>query len=94
MGDDVPAAAHGRQQAIVGDGHRSCSFRPVGREVDERGYARCFSPWTDRGYPRLQLRTIADLLDGRGIDYPVIGDGNVTFRKARRAAEGQGNLPT
>jgi hypothetical protein len=66
LGDDVPAAAHGRQQAIVRDDHRSCSFQPVGREVDERGYARCFSLWTDLDYPRLQLRTIADLLDGRG----------------------------
>jgi hypothetical protein len=43
-----------------------------------------------KGYPRLQIRTIAELLDGKGIDYPAITGGNVTFRKARRAAEDQG----
>jgi hypothetical protein len=56
-------------------------------EAASAGFYR--SPWSGRDYPRLQLRTIAELLDGKGIDYPAIGGGNVTFRKARRAAEDQ-----
>jgi site-specific DNA-methyltransferase (adenine-specific) len=62
--------------------------QPVRTEVASAGFYR--SPWTGRDHPRLQLRTIAELLDGKGIDYPAIGGGNVTFRKARRAAEDQG----
>jgi hypothetical protein len=61
--------------------------QPMRTEAASAGFYR--SPWTGRDYPRLQLRTIAELLDGKGIDYPAIGGGNVTFRKARRAAEDQ-----
>jgi len=43
------------------------------------------SPW-GTNHPRIQLLTIAELLDGRGIDYPM-SRGNVTFKKAPRAKE-------
>ncbi|MHB8526072.1 MAG: hypothetical protein ACYDD2_07955 [Candidatus Acidiferrales bacterium] len=33
--------------------------------------------------PRLQILTIAELLDGKGIDYPHMS--NVTFKRAPRA---------
>jgi site-specific DNA-methyltransferase (adenine-specific) len=35
-------------------------------------------------YPRLQIRTIAELLGGKGIDYPAIRGGNVTYKSAQR----------
>jgi DNA methylase/NACHT-associated inactive restriction endonuclease len=46
------------------------------------------SPWGKRDsedlhYPRLQILTIAELLEGKGIDYPHMA--NVTFRRAPRA---------
>lgn len=36
-------------------------------------------------FPRLQLLTVAELLEGKGIEYPKTRGGNVTFRRARRA---------
>lgn len=40
------------------------------------------SPWGR--HPRLQLRTVAQLLDGKGIDYPHVAGANVTFQRAER----------
>lgn len=48
------------------------------------------SPWTEKDYPTLQIRTIAELLSGKSIDYPAISGGNVTFKRAPRAAPAQG----
>jgi hypothetical protein len=42
------------------------------------------SPWGK--HPRIQLRTVGDLLAGRGIDYPHVTGANVTHRRAARAA--------
>lgn len=46
--------------------------------------------WGGR-YPRLQIATIAELLDGRKLDYPARGQRGVTFKQAPRekTAEGQ-----
>lgn len=41
------------------------------------------SPWGK--HPRLQLLTVAQMLDGRGIDYPRVSGSNVTHRRAKRA---------
>jgi DNA modification methylase len=38
------------------------------------------SPWTKKDYPRLQIRTVEELLNGKGIDYPATLM-NVTFEK-------------
>jgi DNA modification methylase len=46
------------------------------------------SPWGR--HPRIQLRTIRELLDGRGVDYPHVTGANVTHRRAPRA---QPNAP-
>jgi site-specific DNA-methyltransferase (adenine-specific) len=62
--------------------------QPMRTEAASAGFYR--SPWTGKDYPKLQIRTIAERLDGKGIDYPAIGGGNVTFKRARRAAEDQG----
>ncbi|SOD02553.1 adenine-specific DNA-methyltransferase [bacterium JGI 053] len=42
------------------------------------------SPWGR--HPRLQILTVADLLQGKGIDYPNIRGANVTFKRAPKAA--------
>jgi DNA modification methylase len=49
-------------------------------EAAEAGFHE--SPWGK--HPRLQLRTIGDLLDGRDIDYPHVTGSNVTHRRAAR----------
>ena len=41
------------------------------------------SPWGR--HPRIQLRTIRELLDGKGVDYPHVAGANVTHRRAARA---------
>ena len=45
------------------------------------------SPWGQ--HPRIHLRTIYELLDNRGIDYPHVTGANVTHRRAARAAAAQ-----
>jgi hypothetical protein len=66
-------------------------FLPADREGNRQTrILALLSRWTSRDYLKLQLRIVAELLDGRGIDYPAIGGGNVTFWKARRTAEDQG----
>ena len=42
------------------------------------------SPWGTR-HARLQLLTVEQLLDGKGIDYPSMTGANVTHRRAQRA---------
>ena len=42
------------------------------------------SPWGWQ-FARIQLRTVGELLDGKGIDYPHLSGGNVTHRRAPRA---------
>ena len=43
------------------------------------------SPWQERPYPRLQILTIEELLSGKRIDCPPLGQVNVTFKKAPKA---------
>ncbi len=50
-------------------------------EAAEAGFYE--SPWGR--HPRIQLRTIRELLDGRGIDYPHVTGADVTHRRAQRA---------
>jgi len=38
----------------------------------------------NRDYPRVQILTIAELLDGKQIDMPPIQQVNQTFRRAKR----------
>lgn len=37
-------------------------------------------------HPRIQLRTVGELLGGAGVDYPHVTGANVTHRRAARAA--------
>jgi adenine specific DNA methylase Mod len=50
-------------------------------EAAEAGFYE--SPWGK--HPRLQMRTVGQLLDGQGIDYPHVTGANVTHRRAARA---------
>lgn len=50
-------------------------------EAAEAGFDT--SPWGK--HPRIQLRTVGELLAGRGIDYPRVTGVNVTHRRAARA---------
>jgi len=49
------------------------------------------SPWDGRSYPRIQLLTVAELLDGRSIQYPSPRHTNVTHQRAPRALGAPGN---
>lgn len=61
--------------------------KPMRTEAASAGFYT--SPGWGKQYPRLQLLTIAELLAGKGIEYPPARQVNVTFRKAQptRAAE-------
>jgi hypothetical protein len=50
-------------------------------EAAEAGFYE--SPWGK--HPRIQLLTIRELLDGRGIDCPHVAGANVTHRRAAKA---------
>ncbi len=56
--------------------------QPMRSEAAGAGFYK--SPWGQQ-YPRLQILTIADLLNGKHIDYPPPTQTNVTFKKAPRA---------
>ncbi len=43
------------------------------------------SPFSHKKHPRLQLLTISELLEGKGVDYPPSAQVNVTFKKAPKA---------
>ncbi len=52
------------------------------------------SPVWGKGYPRLQILTIADLLAGKGIDMPPLRQVSATFKKAPKAkGKGAQTLP-
>jgi hypothetical protein len=52
------------------------------KEAASAGFYK--SPWGNK-HLRLQLLTIEDLLNGRGIDYPPHEQVNVTIKKAPKA---------
>ena len=63
-------------------------FAPLIREkapdVHElrRGADFYHSPGWNKGYAQLQVLTVAELLAGKGIDMPPLGQVNVTFKRA------------
>jgi hypothetical protein len=54
--------------------------KPMRTEAASAGFYK--SPWGN--HPRLQILTIAELLEGKGIDYPHPA-GNLTFKRAPKA---------
>jgi site-specific DNA-methyltransferase (adenine-specific) len=60
--------------------------QPMREEAAEAGFY--VSPtWTDRKFPRIQLITVAELLDGKRIAYPPSRQVDATFKKAPKARE-------
>jgi len=57
--------------------------KPMRTEVASGGFYK--SPWQKEPYPRLQILTIEELLNGKRIDCPPLGQVNVTFKKTPRA---------
>ena len=63
--------------------------RPMEKEAANAGFYE--SPWTRRAHQRIQILTIEDLLDGRGIDYPASAAA-ASHRRAQRHEEKAENL--
>jgi len=57
--------------------------QPMRTEAAGAGFYH--SPGWSKNYPRLQILTVADLLAGRGIDMPPLGQVSATFKKAPKA---------
>jgi len=55
--------------------------KPMREEAAGAGFYE--SPWGK--HPRLQIRTVAELMEGKGIDCPPQRQTNVTFKKAPKA---------
>ncbi|MBI4700729.1 MAG: restriction endonuclease [Deltaproteobacteria bacterium] len=60
--------------------------RPMRAEA--AGFGTYRSPWGE--HPRCQILTVAELLEGKGIDYPPARQVNVTFKRAPRAQDEAG----
>ena len=56
--------------------------KPMRAEAAQAGYYH--SDTWNRDYPKVQILTIAELLDGKQIDMPPIQQVNQTFRRAKR----------
>ncbi|MCK4403688.1 MAG: restriction endonuclease [candidate division Zixibacteria bacterium] len=59
--------------------------KPMRAEATTAGFYK--SPWQKKPYPRLQIITIEELLNGKRIDCPPLGQVNVTFKKAPKAKD-------
>jgi hypothetical protein len=57
--------------------------KPMRKEAASAGLYD--SPYSRKGHPRLQILTIAELLDGKNIDMPPIRQTSKTFKRAPRA---------
>jgi site-specific DNA-methyltransferase (adenine-specific) len=55
--------------------------RPMRAEAASAGFYK--SSWGE--HPRIQLLTVAELLEGKGIDYPAPRQTNITIKRAERA---------
>ncbi|HZJ02765.1 MAG TPA: DNA methyltransferase, partial [Thermoleophilia bacterium] len=62
--------------------------RPMRQEAASADFYE--SPGWHSKHPRLQILTVQELLDGKGIDYPST-QGNVTFKRAQRVERRQGD---
>jgi len=56
----------------------------AGMRSEAAGAGFYTSPWGN--HPRIQLRTVGQLLGGQGVDYPHVTGANVTHRRAEKAA--------
>lgn len=86
-----PRARGGRRSCRARSSWRRCcgSVAPAAREsrLATPDASRYASPGWNTKHPRLQILTIAQLLDGKQIDYPHVT--GVTFKKAPKAEAAQ-----
>lgn len=61
----------------------ACLTRLAAMKAEAAGLGFYESPW--RKHPRIQLRTVRELLEGKGIHYPPVTGANVTHRRAQKA---------
>jgi hypothetical protein len=61
--------------------------KPMKTEAASAGFYK--SPWGNKNFPRLQILTIEELLDGKRIAYPPSAQVDVTFKKAPQAPKGK-----
>jgi len=61
---------------------------PMRSEAASSGFYA--SPWRKEPYPRLQILTVKELLEGKKVDMPQTGDLR-TFKKAAKAAPRRGD---
>ena len=66
--------------------------KPMRAEAASGGFYE--SPWGPNKYPRVQILTIHELLDGKRIDMPPISQVNQTFRRAPKQSSKSGDQPT
>jgi site-specific DNA-methyltransferase (adenine-specific) len=59
--------------------------KPMRAEATSGGFYK--SPWQKEPFPRLQILTIEELLNGKRIDCPPLGQVNVTFKKSPKAKD-------
>lgn len=65
--------------------------REMRREAATAGFYR--SPFTGKDYPRVQLLTVEEILEGKRLDLPAVQGMDATFKKAPKAREaGPANL--
>jgi len=65
--------------------------QPMRAEAAGAGFYH--SPGWNKNYPKLQILTIADLLQGQGIDMPPLRQVSITFKKAPKAKDDQAVQP-
>jgi len=61
--------------------------KPMLKEAVEAGFYK--SPNFEKSVPRLQIRTIGELLAGRGIDYPRLAEATLKVAPKAKAAKGE-----
>jgi DNA modification methylase len=59
--------------------------KPMRTEAASAGFYK--SPWQKKPYPKIQILTIEELLKGKRIDCPPLGQVNVTFKRAAKVKE-------
>jgi hypothetical protein len=59
--------------------------QPMRTEAAGAGFY--YSPGWNKNYPRLQVLTVAELLEGKGIDMPPLRQVSTTFKKAPKAKD-------
>jgi DNA modification methylase len=91
--DDVRAleGVRAREKAAIGV---LISFDEPSKKMRTDAASFGFHDTAWGAFPRIQLLTVKELLEGKRIEYPRITEGNKTFKRAPKAkeADGQGSL--